>query len=128
MGAEGRPCALVVEDEPILLRLLELNLRLGGFDVVSCASGEEALEAAVARPPDVVVLDVALPGIDGFEVLRRLRGAPATADVPIVIATAQAQDEDVRRGYALGVQGYVTKPFEPPSLVAVVRAALAERG
>lgn len=127
MGAEIRPRVLVVEDEPILLRLLEVNLRLGGFDVVSCTSGEAALDAASERAPDVVVLDVALPGIDGFEVTRRLRDAPTTADVPVVMATAQAQDEDVRRGYALGVHGYLTKPFEPSALVALVRAALAER-
>ncbi|HET9724192.1 MAG TPA: response regulator [Actinomycetota bacterium] len=118
------PRVLVVDDEPIILRLIQVNLRLEGFDVVGCSSGEDALREASERPPDVVVLDVVLPGIDGFEVCRRLRLAPETAHVPVVMVTAQAQDEDRERGYALGVFEYVTKPFEPPVLIAIVRAAL----
>jgi len=118
---------LVVEDEPIILRLLQVNLRLEGYDVVACSGGEDALLRVEQAPPDVVVLDVVLPGIDGFEVCRRLRGSPATADVPVIMVTAQAQDEDRKRGYALGVREYVTKPFEPAELVALVREALAGR-
>ena len=118
---------LVVDDEPIILRLLQVNFRLEGFDVVACPTGEEGLRAAAGRPPDAVVLDVLLPGIDGFEVCRRLREAPATAEVPVVMVTAQAQDEDRERGYALVVHEYVTKPFEPAALVALVREAMAGR-
>jgi DNA-binding response OmpR family regulator len=121
------PCVLVVDDEPILLRLLQVNLRLEGFDVVACSSGEDGLRRAEERTPDAVVLDVLLPGIDGFEVCRRLREIPATAHVPVILVTAQAQDEDRERGYALGVHEYVTKPFEPAELVALVREALAGR-
>lgn len=124
---KGTPRVLLVDDEPILLRLLQVNLRLEGFEVVACSSGEEALERAGERTPDVVVLDVVLPGIDGFEVCRRLRGSPATASTPVVMVTAQAQDEDRERGYALGVYEYVTKPFETTELVALVRRALAGR-
>jgi len=127
MDGETVPRVLVVEDEPILLRLVQVNLRMEGFEVIACSSGEEGLERAGERPPDVAVLDVLLPGIDGFEVCRRLRTDPATEDVPIVMLTAQAQDEDKERGYALGVHEYVTKPFEPMDLVAIVRLALAGR-
>lgn len=127
MGAETPQRVLVVDDEPIILRLLQVNLRLEGFEVVACSNGEDALRRIEQQPPDVAVLDVVLPGIDGFEVCRRLREAPATADVPVVMVTAQAQDEDRERGYALGVFEYVTKPFQPPALVAIVRAALASR-
>jgi CheY-like chemotaxis protein len=122
---EVRPTVLLVDDEPIILRLLQVNMRLGGFEVIACSSGEDALRRAEERPPDVVVLDVALPGIDGFEVCRRLRTMPATAGVPVIMVTAQAQDEDRQRGYALGVQEYVTKPFDPPALVDLVRRAVA---
>jgi DNA-binding response OmpR family regulator len=127
VDAETRPRVLVVDDEPIILRLLQVNLRLEGYEVVACASGEEGLRRAEERPPDAVVLDVLLPGIDGFEVCRHLREVPATADVPVIMVTAQAQDEDRERGYALGVHEYVTKPFEPAELVALVREALAGR-
>lgn len=115
------PRVLLVEDEPLILRLLQVNLRLEGFEVDACSDGEEALLRAEATPPDAVILDVLLPGMNGFEVCERLRGHPATASVPIVMVTAQAQDEDRARGYALGVQEYVTKPFEPSELVATVR-------
>jgi two-component system phosphate regulon response regulator PhoB len=118
---------LVVEDEPIILRLLQVNLRLQGFEVVACSNGEDALRRAEERPPDVAVLDIVLPGIDGFEVCRRLRATAATAEVPVIMVTAQAQAEDRERGYALGVHEYVTKPFEPTELVALVRGALAGR-
>jgi DNA-binding response OmpR family regulator len=118
--AEG-PRVLLVEDEPVILRLLQVNFRLDGFEVDACSHGEEALRRAEANPPDAVILDVLLPGMNGFEVCERLRGHPTTASVPIVMVTAQAQDEDRARGYALGVQEYVTKPFEPSELVATVR-------
>jgi DNA-binding response OmpR family regulator len=108
----------------VILRLLQVNFRLEGFEVDACSHGEEAVRRAEASPPDVVILDVLLPGINGFEVCRRLREQPATAGVPIVMVTAQAQDEDRARGYALGVQEYVTKPFEPSDLVATVRRLL----
>jgi DNA-binding response OmpR family regulator len=125
METQAKPRVLLVDDEPIILRLLQVNMRLEGFEVIACSSGEEALRRASERPPDVVVLDVVLPGIDGFEVCERLREAPATARVPVIMVTAQAQDEDRERGYALGVREYVTKPFEPSDLVALVREAMA---
>jgi len=125
--AEG-PRVLLVEDEPVILRLLQVNFRLEGFEVDACADGEEALRRAEANPPDAVILDVLLPGLNGFEVCERLREQPATASVPVVMVTAQAQDEDRARGYALGVHEYVTKPFEPSELVATVRRLIGAAG
>ena len=125
MSEARRSRVLLVDDEPIILSIVEINLRLAGFEVSACASGEEALCQAQERPPDVVVLDVLLPGIDGFEVCRRLRAIREVADVPVIMLTAQAQDEDRQRGYALGVHEYVTKPFDPRALVELVRSAVA---
>ena len=115
---------LLVDDESVILRLLEVNFRLAGFEVQTATGGDEALASAADRRPDVAVLDVMLPGLSGFEVCERLRAAPATADLPIVMLSARTQDEDRERSYALGVKAYVTKPFEPADLVEVVRRAL----
>jgi DNA-binding response OmpR family regulator len=121
----GAPRVLLVDDDPVIVRLLEVNFRLGGFSVEGAFRGEEALEKARANRPDAVVLDVMMPGFDGYEVCRRLREDPQLADVPVVFLTARAQDEDVAAGLALGVIGYVTKPFDPEALVATVRRAIA---
>ncbi len=125
VSEQRAPRVLLVDDEPIILSIVEINLRLSGFEVATCSNGEDALQRAEEFGPDVVVLDVVLPGIDGFEVCRRLRTLPAVSDVPVIMLTAQAQDEDRRRGYALGVQEYLTKPFDPPALVELVRSAVA---
>jgi two-component system phosphate regulon response regulator PhoB len=118
------PRVLIVEDEAVILRLLEVNFRLAGFEVETAARGEEALAKAAASPPDVAILDIMLPGLSGIEVCQRLRSAPETAEVPIVMLSARTQDEERERSYALGVVAYVTKPFEPAELVEVVRRAL----
>ena len=116
---------LLVDDDPVIVRLLEVNFRLEGFEVDTAASGIEAVEKARADRPDLVLLDVMMPGVDGWEACRRLREAPGLADVPIVFLSARAQENDVARGYALGVVGYVTKPFDPQELIETVRAHLA---
>jgi two-component system phosphate regulon response regulator PhoB len=118
------PRVLIVEDEAVILRLLEVNFRLAGFEVETAARGEEALAKAAASPPDVAILDIMLPGLSGIEVCQRLRSAPETAEVPIIMLSARTQDEERERSYALGVVAYVTKPFEPAELVEVVRRAL----
>ena len=101
-----------------------MNFRLAGFEVDTANRGEAALRSAAERPPDVVVLDVMLPGMSGHEVAERLRAEPATAEVPIVMLSARTQDEDRERSYASGAFEYVTKPFEPSDLVDVVRRAM----
>ncbi|HEY6567035.1 MAG TPA: response regulator [Actinomycetota bacterium] len=119
-----RPRVLLVDDDPVIVRLLEVNFRLGGFDVEGANRGEEALEKARATKPDAIVLDVMMPGLDGYQVCARLREDPDLAAVPVIFLTARAQEDDVARGYALGVIEYVTKPFDPEALVATVRRSL----
>jgi two-component system, OmpR family, phosphate regulon response regulator PhoB len=127
MPTPPSPRVLVVDDEPVILRLLEVNFRLGGFVVDACTRGDEALERAAEHPPDVAVLDLMLPEMPGLEILRRLRARPETATVPVVMLTARTEREDRERSYALGVQAFVTKPFEPTELLETVRRVLEER-
>jgi DNA-binding response OmpR family regulator len=115
---------LLVDDDPVIVRLLEVNFRLEDFHVRTASNGEEALEKAVEERPDAVVLDVMMPGLDGWEVCARLREDPSLADVPVIFLSARAQDDDRSHGYALGVVEYVTKPFDPAELIEVVRRHL----
>ncbi len=117
---------LLVDDDPVIVRLLEVNFRLEGFEVETALHGGEALLKAQAQRPDLIVLDVMMPGVDGWEVCERLRESPELSTVPIVLLSARAQEADVARGYALGVVEYVTKPFDPQDLVETVRRHLAE--
>jgi DNA-binding response OmpR family regulator len=122
------PRILLVDDDPVIVRLLQLNFRLEGFEVETASRGDEALERAVATAPDAIVLDVMMPGLDGWEVCRRLKQTPGFEGTPIVFLSARTGDEDRQRGYALGVVSYVTKPFDPQELVAVVRRAIEDAG
>jgi DNA-binding response OmpR family regulator len=127
MEREGsRPRILLVDDDPVIVRLLQINFRLEGYDVETASRGEEALERVRANKPDVVVLDVMMPAIDGWEVCRQLKETPSVKHVPVIFLSARAQDEDRQRGYALGVDEYVTKPFDPAHLVEIVRRSLAK--
>ncbi|HJR98199.1 MAG TPA: response regulator [Actinomycetota bacterium] len=125
---EPEPHVLVVDDDPVIVRLLELNFRLGGFRVSSARRGDQAVDRALEVSPDAIVLDVTMPGIDGYEVCRRLRDDHGMHEVPVVLLTAHAQDEDHARGDALGISAYVTKPFDPEVLVVTVREALRSGG
>jgi DNA-binding response OmpR family regulator len=115
---------LVVDDEAALVELLAVNLELEGFQVARAHDGEEGLSAAVSERPDVVLLDVRMPGIDGFEVCRRLKESPATKDIPVIMVSAYAQPADVERGFLLGAADYVKKPFDVTELVPRIRAVL----
>jgi CheY-like chemotaxis protein len=112
---------LVADDDPIILRLLEVNLGLEGFTVDTAGRGEDAIRQAQEVHPDVIILDVMMPGMSGYEVAEQLRQDPATSGIPVVFLSARAQEEDRKRGEALGVAAYVTKPFDPAELVDVVR-------
>jgi two-component system OmpR family response regulator len=113
---------LVVEDDPNILELLSASLRFAGFEVRAATSGSEALAAATERRPDLVVLDVMLPDVDGFDVIKRLR---AEGDrVPVVFLTARDGTDDKIRGLTLGGDDYVTKPFSLEELTARIRAVL----
>ncbi|MCG2841029.1 phosphate regulon transcriptional regulator PhoB [Sandaracinobacter sp. RS1-74] len=119
-----RPRILLVEDDANLVELVRYNLDKEGFDVVSTPDGEEALVLAEEERPDVVVLDWMIANLSGIEVCRRLRRAPETASLPIIMLTARAEEGDRVRGLETGADDYVTKPFSPRELVARVRAVL----
>jgi DNA-binding response OmpR family regulator len=112
---------LVVDDEPKIVRLARDYLEKDGFRVLSAGDGLTALAIARAEKPDLIVLDIMLPGMDGWEVCRRLRGE---TDVPIIMLTARAEESDQSVGLELGADDYVTKPFSPRALLARVRAVL----
>ena len=118
---------LVVDDSSVVRDLISVNLELEGLTVVGCADGEEALALVAEARPDVITLDVVMPRLGGFETAERLRADPATADIPIVIVTGRASAADLARGEAIGVDGYLTKPFEPAELVGLV-GRLAREG
>src|SRR5881296_3893438 len=113
---------LVVEDEPNILELLAASLRYAGFEVITAAAGTEAVQAAGRHRPDLIVLDVMLPDMDGFDVIRRLRGGGAR--IPVVFLTARDATEDKIRGLTLGGDDYVTKPFSLEEVIARIRAVL----
>jgi CheY-like chemotaxis protein len=123
VNERASPRILVVDDDPVILRLLQVNFRLEGYEVLTASRGDEALRVAKEQHPEVIVLDVMMPGIDGYEVCRQLKEDPDTAAAPVIFLSARAQDADRDRGYALGVVAYVTKPFDPGQLVDVVRRA-----
>lgn len=112
---------LAVDDERHIVRLVEVNLQRAGYEVVTAFDGREALEKVKSENPDLVVLDVMMPYMDGFEVLKHLKADPATADIPVIMLTAKAQDADVFRGWQSGVDCYLTKPFNPMELLTFVK-------
>jgi phosphate regulon transcriptional regulator PhoB len=115
---------LIVEDEPDIRSLLAFHLEREGYLLTVARNGEEAIRAAHASPPDLVLLDLMLPEMDGLEVCRRLRRDPATQAVPIVMLTARGDEVDRVLGLELGADDYVVKPFSPRELVARIRAVL----
>ncbi|MFQ6133096.1 MAG: response regulator transcription factor [Armatimonadota bacterium] len=116
---------LVVDDEKHIVRLVEVNLRRAGYEVDKAYDGKEALEVLANQKPDMIILDVMMPQMDGFEVLKELRGNPETAEIPVIMLTAKAQDADVFRGWQAGVDSYLTKPFSPMELLTFVKRIFA---
>ncbi len=115
---------LVIEDDEDILELVRFNLAREGFRVAAATDGARGLRLALARVPDLVLLDLMLPGMEGLEVCRRLRREPSTRRVPIVMVTARGEDADIVAGLQAGADDYVTKPFGNKVLVARVEAAL----
>jgi DNA-binding response OmpR family regulator len=116
---------LVVDDDPVIVNLLQVNFEIEGYEVLTATAGESGLAQARSGNPDVIVLDVMMPGIDGIEVARRLRADDATSRIPIILLSAKAQSSDVQAGLAVADE-YVTKPFEPLELLDRVAAVLAQ--
>ena len=115
---------LAVDDEAHILELLSFNLEASGYRVVTAATGEDALVVCAHERPAMVLLDIMLPGIDGMEVCRRLKSAPTTADIPIIMLTAKGDEVDKILGLELGADDYITKPFSVRELIARVKALL----
>jgi len=115
---------LVVDDEEDILKLLEYNLSKEGYKVTCVASGEEALSRASQLQPNIIILDLMLPGVDGLEVCKKLKIDGKTGQIPIVMLTAKGEDADIVAGLELGADDYITKPFSPRVLIARIRNAL----
>ena len=119
-----KPKVLVVDDEPDAIELIAFNLKGAGLDVVTASDGAEALKKAAHHTPDLIILDVMLPEVDGLEVCKVLRRSPKTAGVPILMLTSKAAEVDRIVGLELGADDYVTKPFSPRELVLRVKRLL----
>ncbi len=121
VGMVRKKKILAVDDEKAIVRLVQVNLEREGYEVVTAYDGREALEKVASERPDLIVLDVMMPYMDGFEVLQQLKKDPETRDIPVIMLTAKAQDADVFRGWQSGVDCYLTKPFNPMELKAFVK-------
>jgi DNA-binding NarL/FixJ family response regulator len=115
---------LVVDDEPNLLRAVAACLKTEDYEVSTARSGHEALMQLAEAVPDLIISDIRMPGMDGYKLARQLRGAPRTALVPIVFLTAKDETADRIEGFRAGIDAYLTKPFEPDELIAVVNGIL----
>jgi two-component system alkaline phosphatase synthesis response regulator PhoP len=115
---------LVVDDEEDILELVKYNLEREGFQITCAESGEKALKSTRHERPDLIVLDLMLPGIDGLEVARQLKQDLKTAGIPIVMLTAKGEEADIVTGLELGADDYITKPFSPRVLIARIKAVL----
>jgi two-component system, OmpR family, alkaline phosphatase synthesis response regulator PhoP len=121
--ANGRK-VLVIDDEPGIIEIVETNLEGDGFEVISASNGKEGLEKIKQEAPELVVLDVMMPEMDGWEVLRNLERDPETAGLPVIMLTAKAADEDYIYGLEEGAVEYITKPFLPQELVNRIKITL----
>ena len=122
---EGR--VLVIDDEDDIRELCRVNLEFEGFEVFDAPNGASGLDAAIRRRPDVIFLDLMMPEMDGWEVLRRLKEDDATAPIPVVLLTARTGEDDQMRGWQEGILEYVSKPFNPLSLVEWAKRAMEPR-
>jgi two-component system alkaline phosphatase synthesis response regulator PhoP len=119
-----RETILIVEDEKDIVKMLEYNLKKDGFKTISALSGEKAVELAQREQPDLIILDLMLPGIDGLEVCKILKKENKTSPIPIIMLTAKSQESDKIVGLELGADDYLTKPFSPKELIARIKAVL----
>jgi CheY-like chemotaxis protein len=119
------PTLLVVDDDPMIVRLLEMSLGFEGYSVITASDGEEGIEQARSGRPDLVILDLMMPGIDGLEVTRILRSDPATSSIPVLLLSARNTPVDIARGRDAGVNAYMAKPFDQSALCEQVAALLA---
>ena len=124
--SDRKPRILIVEDHPLIAELVETRLRIEGMQAIKCTSGREALEVVGREFLDVVILDIMMPDVDGYEVLRHIRSRPTTATLPVIFLTAKSTPADIEKGLAMGANYYITKPFSGLDLVRKVRLCLGE--
>jgi CheY-like chemotaxis protein len=115
---------LIADDDPTIIMLLQVNLEMEGYDVVTAFDGQDAVEKAQAQHPDLIILDVMMPRMDGWSAREVLARTPELAGTPVIFLSARAQQADVRRGYEAGVVEYVTKPFDPTALLDIIAQVL----
>ena len=118
---------MAVDDDHVIRGLLEVNLEMEGHEVITAVDGADALVKVRTEQPDLILLDVMMPNVNGWQVAETLKGDPETRHIPIVFLSARAMEADVRKGTDLGVQAYVTKPFDPIDLMELVNRLIAER-
>jgi CheY-like chemotaxis protein len=111
---------LIADDDPVILRLIQVNLELEGYQVITANNGQEAVDRATAEIPDLVILDIMMPRLDGYQACEKLKAADATKAIPVIFLSAKAQQGDIDRGKSYGVADYLTKPFDPSDLIDVV--------
>ncbi len=116
---------LTCDDEKNIVRLIQVNLERQGYEVVTAYNGRECLEVVEREHPDLIVLDLMMPEMTGFEVLDALKKNPATEHIPVIMLTARTQDQDVLRGWQAGVECYLTKPFNPIELITFIKRIFA---
>ena len=116
---------LTCDDEKNIVRLIQVNLERQGYEVVTAYNGRECLEKVASEKPDLVVLDLMMPEMTGFEVLEELKKNPETQNIPVIMLTARTQDQDVLRGWQSGVECYLTKPFNPIELLTFIKRIFA---
>ena len=121
------PLVLVADDDPDILTLVGFRLERAGYEVLPARDGDEALALALERQPDLAILDVMMPKLDGYEVTQRLRDNAATSGMPVILLTARVQEADITRGFEAGADDYIKKPFSPQELRARVQAILGRR-
>jgi DNA-binding response OmpR family regulator len=126
-GGDARPVILAADDDEDILELVTFRLERSGYTVVQARDGEEAWRLALDKKPDLAVLDIMMPKLNGFELTRRLRAEEATSRIPIILLTARAQDVDVQQGFDAGADDYIRKPFSPQELRARVQSILGRR-
>jgi DNA-binding response OmpR family regulator len=124
---DERATILVADDEEDVRELVTYRLTRSGYQVIGAGDGMEAFELATERTPDLMVLDVMMPKLDGYELTRRVRAEAALRSIPVILLTARSQETDVDRGFEVGADDYLRKPFNPDELVARVRAVLGRR-
>ncbi|HKQ56248.1 MAG TPA: response regulator [Candidatus Eisenbacteria bacterium] len=122
--AKGR--ILVVDDEIYIVHILDFSLGMEGYEVITALDGEQALEKARAEKPDLIVLDIMMPKLDGYETCKLLKGDAATKDIPVILLSAKGRNVDQKIGFEVGADDYITKPFSPRKLVERINAILGQ--